>query len=42
MGGYLKKDHKEIGHECMEWIYLVQVKSQWWAVVAKVMNISVP
>jgi hypothetical protein len=34
-------DFREIGREGVEWIYLVQDRDWWWAVVNMVMNLWV-
>jgi hypothetical protein len=38
----VKMDLREIGWDDMDWIYLVQDRDQWRAVVNTVMNLRVP
>jgi len=33
---------KDMGHDCVDWIYLAQDRDQWWALVKTVMNLRVP
>jgi hypothetical protein len=38
----IRMDHKEIGWEGVDWVYLAQDTDQWWTVVKVVMNLQVP
>jgi hypothetical protein len=38
----IKMDLREIGWNCMDWIYLAQDRDQWSALVNTVMNLRVP
>jgi hypothetical protein len=38
----IRMDLREIGWEFIEWMYLVQDREQWWALLNTVMNLRVP
>jgi hypothetical protein len=38
----VKRDPREIGLENVKWIHLVKYWYKWWALVNKVMNLSIP
>jgi len=42
MGGYIRKDLREIGWEDVDWMHLAQHRHQWRVLVNTVMNLWVP
>jgi hypothetical protein len=38
----IKMGLKDVGHECVDWIYLPQDRDHWWALVNIITNLQVP